>query len=306
MNILRRMRLIPLKEPIMMMKQSVLNAAILAAMLSSPAWAATVVTVNGEAIDSSQIDRQVKFVEAQSKGQVSDSPQLRDDLTNRLVTHTLMVQEARRLKIDEHPEYQRIVNQAQADARKSGQDKKAGFADEFATFKQDLLVQGLMYETVQKNPITEADTRRVYDDLNKTYQGSHEVQLSEIIVNQPEQAQQALADLAKGKSFKSVAQARSIDPAAKKTGGFNAAYVRLKDLERGAPPLYQAVKDLNKGQYTKEALRGNNIYAIFYVQDKRLVKVPSYAQLKNGLAADLQNQAINRMIAELYQKATIK
>lgn len=47
-----------------------------------------------------------------------------------------------------------------------------------------------------------------------------------------------------------MARQYTIDPQGKQNGGIAQNYVRLKDLEQGAPVVYSAVKDLRKGAYT--------------------------------------------------------
>ena len=108
------------------------------------------------------------------------------------------------------------------------------------------------------------------------------------------------------KSFKSVASQYTIDPAGKAAGGIPKSYVALKDLEQSAPPLYAAVKDLKKGQYTTTPLQGNGIFAVFYINDKRAVKVPSFKELEPELVQRLQEDRVEAAIGSLYQKATIK
>ena len=76
-----------------------LTAAILMAAFVTSASAQTLVTVNGEKIDSSAIDTQVQLIAQQSQGKVTDSQQLRAGLLNRMVTQTLVNQEAKKLKV---------------------------------------------------------------------------------------------------------------------------------------------------------------------------------------------------------------
>ena len=108
------------------------------------------------------------------------------------------------------------------------------------------------------------------------------------------------------KSFVSVLNQYSIDEAAKKAGGIPKAYVPLKDLQESAPPLYAAVKDLKKGAHTKTPLQNGNLYAVFYVNDRRNVTVPSYEAAKNEIGSDLQAARVDAAIQSLLKKASIK
>ena len=72
------------------MKKHFIAAALLLS-LSGFAFAQTVVTVNGTKIDSKEIDNQVSMLVKESNNQIQDSPQLRKEITNRLVIKILHI-----------------------------------------------------------------------------------------------------------------------------------------------------------------------------------------------------------------------
>lgn len=80
----------------------------------------------------------------------------------------------------------------------------------------------------------------------------------------------------------------------------------MKDLEQGAPVVYNAVKDLRKGSYTDVMQSQDGLYAIFYVNDKRAAKIPSLDEVKESLGRDLQAARIDQAIQALYGKADVK
>ena len=292
------------QKAITMKKQ--LFAALLITAFSGAALAQTVATVNGTKIDSAEVDAQVQMLSRESQGQVQDSPELRQSITKRLITRTLMIQEAKRLKIDQSPQYKAALDEAMAEAKKLGDDKKPGFKQDWATFQDNLLTRAFLAAVVGSHPVTPEETQAVYNDVSQHYKGSQEVQLGEIVTRSNEDAQKAIDALKARKSFKSVASQYTIDPAGKAAGGIPQSYVALKDLEQSAPPLYAAVKDLKKGQYTTTPLQGNGIFAVFYINDKRAVKVPSFKELEPELVQRLQEDRVEAAIGSLYQKATIK
>lgn len=287
-----------------MMKKTLFTLVLLAGV--SIASAKTVATVNGTKIDSKDIDRQVALLKKQSNDKIKDSPELRQSILNRMVVHTVIVQEARRLKLDEGKEYKDIVAQAMSDAKKSGEAKKANFRQDFTAFKDNLLEQAYAVHILKKEPVADKEVRQEYADMSKFYKGSQEVQLAEIVTESNADAQKALAELKAGKSFADVAKRHTIDETGKKNGGLHQGYINLKDMEAGAPPLYEAVKSLKKGQYTRTPVAAGKIHAIFSVQDKRTAKVPAYDQVKDALTAQLQDQRVNNAIDGLMKKADIK
>ena len=286
------------------MKKTYFASALMLALTSGTLFAQTLVTVNGQAIDSSVIDDQVASVRA-SNPNVQDTPELRQMLTERQVISTVVTQEAKKLKLDQSAEFKTALEQARADAAKQGADKKATFKTEWAVFENDLLGQAFAAHIVRQYPVQEKDVKAAYNDFSNFYKGTQEVQLGEIVTDSSN-AQKAIADLDAKKSFVSVLNQYSIDEAAKKAGGIPKAYVPLKDLQESAPPLYAAVKDLKKGAHTKTPLQNGNLYAVFYVNDRRNVTVPSYEAAKNEIGSDLQAARVDAAIQSLLKKASIK
>ena len=282
-----------------------LTAAILMAAFVASASAQTLVTVNGEKIDSSAIDTQVQLIAQQSQGKVTDSQQLRAGLLNRMVTQTLVNQEAKKLKLEQSAAYKDALEKSRASAKQQGADKQANFKQQFAAYERDLLSDTYMYHVVSQNPVGEADVQKFYDDYKARYKGTDEVKLSEIFVSSEADAKAVVADLKKGQNFADVAKAKSVDASAKQSGGANPRYMPLKDLQESAPLVYGAVSKLKKGQYS-QAVNAQNVWAVFKVDDKRAVDVPEFAKMKPAILNQLSNERINNAIGQLYQKADIK
>lgn len=277
------------------------------AVFSGSLMAQTVVTVNGTKIDSSTVDAVVQNLKQQSNGQITDNQELRNEITRRLAVSTAIAQEAKKLKLDQSTEYKQAAEQARAAAKKAGADKQPSFKQEWAMYETDLLNQAYFANVAKKNPVTEAEIKQAYDRLTNHYKGTQEVQLGEIVTQNNNDAQKALGELKKKKSFQEVATKYSIDPQAKQTGGIVATYVPLKDLQQANPPMYQAVHNLRKGAYTEQPLQDNNgIYAIFYVNDKRAITIPPFDQIKSRIGSDLLEARIAEAVDNLMQKANIQ
>ena len=282
-----------------------LTAAILMAAFVTSASAQTLVTVNGEKIDSSAIDTQVQLIAQQSQGKVTDSQQLRAGLLNRMVTQTLVNQEAKKLKLEQSAAYKDALEKSRASAKQQGADKQANFKQQFAAYERDLLSDTYMYHVVSQNPVGEADVQKFYDDYKARYKGTDEVKLSEIFVSSEADAKAVVADLKKDQNFADVAKAKSVDASAKQSGGVNPRYMPLKDLQESAPLVYGAVSKLKKGQYS-QAVNAQNVWAVFKVDDKRAMDVPEFAKMKPAILNQLNNERIDNAIGQLYQNADIK
>lgn len=286
------------------MKKTHIAQALLITALSGSLAAQTLVTVNGTKIDSSEIDRQVKLIRAQNP-KVPDSPEIRDELLGDTVTRILVAQEARRLKLDQSAEFKTASENARKAAQKAGDDKKAGFKQQWEDFQNELLNQAFAAHIVQTQPVSEADARKTYDEMQAYYKGSEQIQLGEIMTPKKVDAEQAVKDLKAKKSFADTARKYSADPAAKQNGGINSEYDALKDLEKAAPPVYAAVKDLKKGQFTATPVNGNGVYGVFYINDRRPMQIPAFDQVKAGITQNMMQQKLENAVGSLYQKATI-
>ncbi len=287
------------------MKKKHLISMLMTALVSGSLSAQTLVTVNGQAIDSSVIDAQVAALRA-ANNKIPDSPELRRELTERQVINTVVSQEAKRLKLDQSAEFKQALEHTRTDAKKQGADKKAHFKTEWAAFESDLLGQAYAIHVLRQNPVQEKDVKTAYDNFSNFYKGTQEVQLGEIITRTQADAQKAISDLNAKKSFASVLKQYSIDERAKQAGGIQQGYVPLKDLQEAVPPLYAAVKDLKKGAHTTTPLQDSDVYAVFYVNDRRDVKLPTYDESKNDIARDLQTSRVDEALQSLLQKAAIK
>lgn len=286
-----------------------LIAATLMLSLTGLASAHTLVTVNGTKIDSKEVDSQVALLIKESNNQIQDSQQLRDDITNRLVMRTLLIQEAKKQKLDKNPQYLDLLKQAENKAKQLGDDKKPNFKTQWAIFKDDLLTQAYLASVAQSNPVQPEEVKSAYNELVKNYSGVKEVQLGEIILQDKNSAQKAIADLNAKKNFSSVAKQYTIDEAGRQKGGISNSYINLKDLQDSAGPVYNAIKNLKKGQYTATPVQiqpNQNIYVIFYVNDIRAVKIPSEAEIAPALTRRLQNTKVNAFLQQLVDQANIQ
>ncbi|AUZ04265.2 MULTISPECIES: peptidylprolyl isomerase [Vitreoscilla] len=286
------------------MKKVFMVAAVMA-VLSGGVHAATLVTVNGEKIDSAVIDAQVQLITQKSNGQIQDSQQLRNGLLERMAGQTVVVQEAKRLKLDQTSAYKDALKQARAAAKEQGADKQPTFKQEFAQYERDLLNQAYAIYVIEQNPVAAAEVQAFYTDFQKKYQGSEEVKLSEIFLSTEADAKAVVADLKKGQKFADVAKAKSLDPRAKQSGGENPNYVNLKDMQQNAPAVYAVISNLKKGQYS-QPVNAQNVWGVFKLEDKRAANIPAFETVQANIVNQLRNERVNAATGQLFQKAKIE
>ncbi len=285
------------------MKAKILTSVALLAC-SGSLFAQTLATVNGQKIDSSVIDAQVAAFRAENS-RAEDSPRLRQALLENEVVNTVVAQEVKRLKLDQSAEFKDTLAKLRAEAKKSGDDKKPSFKTVWSAVEYELNGRAYALHIAKTQPVSEQDAKAAYDNISGFYKGTQEVQLGEVLTDKEDNAKKAVVDLKAKKGFDAVLKQYSLNDRAKQTGAPD-EYVPLKNLEQDALPLYQAVKDLKKGEFTAVPLKNGDFYGVYYVNDRRDVKVPSFDELKEQIAGDLQAERIDRAVGALLNKADIK
>ncbi|MCG7656539.1 peptidylprolyl isomerase [Wielerella bovis] len=287
------------------MNKKRIAATLLTVLFSGSVWAETVVTVNGSKIDSSELDRRVKLTVAASQGKVHDSPDLRRFIAQATVLETVVVQEAKRLRLDKSDAYKAAETAARKQATEQGLDKQADFKQRWADFQNQLLMQAYEADVIQKNPVSDVDIQTRYEQLHRRYNGTDEVQVGEIVTDKAEQATAAARELGAKKSFADVAKKYSIDPSVKAGQLPITEFVSLVDMKEARPKIYDAVSSLKKGQASKP-IAGDNIHVVFYMQDRRKITVDSLDKMRDSMRESMTDERVQEAVNTLMQKAKIE
>ncbi len=232
-------------------------------------------TVNGVAIPKSRVDAIVKAQEARG---VPDSPDLRNAVTDQLITTEVIAQEATRKGLAKTPEVQSQLDLA----------------------RQQILVNAYRNDFVKNNPISEAALKAEYEKI-KSQVGDKEYKLRHILVETEDQAKAIIANLKKGQKFEDLAK-QSKDPGSKDHGG---------DLGWATPnnyvkPFSEAMVKLEKGKYTEAPVKTDFGYHVIMLEDTRELKMPALEDVKGQIAQGLQQKLIEQHIAELRSKANVE
>ena len=231
--------------------------------------------VNGVSIPQSRVDLRVKV--AATQGGQTDSPELRKAVREDLINLE-------------------VISQA---AVKSGLDKQAETAQQIELARQSVLAGAFVQDYAKSHPISEDVLKQDYDAL-KARVGNKEYKLSHILLGTEEEAQ-AVAKRVKKEKFAKVAKEKSKDPGSKDKGG---------DLDWTVPsnfvqPFGEAILKLNKGQVS-EPVQTQYGWHIIKLEDTRELKVPSFEEVKPNLEKRKQQEAIQKAITELRDKARIE
>jgi len=254
-----------------------LRTAVLAAGLAVVATAhgQNVARVNGVAIPQQHFDLLIKNLVAQGR---PDSPEMRDAIKQQMISRELMVQEAAKRGLDKNPET----------------------AARLTFSRQDILSNAYIQDILRANPVTDDMVKKEYERIKA--QSAKEYKTRHILVEKEDEAKDIIAQLKKGASFEKLAAEKSNDPGSKTNGG---------DLDWSMPsrfvkPFGDAMVKLKKGQFTETPVQTNFGWHVIRVDDERAAKVPGFDEAKPQVQQGLQNQAVEKAIADLRAKAKIE
>ena len=252
-----------------------LVVSLFAAFVALPAFAQTVATVNGTAIPQARAD--VMISEQKSQG-APESEQLRNAVKEELVRREILSQEA----------------------RKKGFEKNGSVQAQMELARQAVLIRAYLQDFVKTHPVTDADVKSEYDKI-KAQLGDKEYKARHILVEKEEDAKAIIAKLDKGEKIEDLAK-QSKDPGSKDKGG---------DLGWANPagfvkPFAEALSKLEKGKYTATPIKTDYGYHVIKLEDSRPLKAPAFDEVKGQLKQRLEQQRVEKHMAELRSKATVK
>jgi peptidyl-prolyl cis-trans isomerase C len=251
--------------------------AILGALAFNPAFAEekSAALVNGVSISQASVDNAVKGEVAQGR---EDTPELRKNIRENLIKRELMVQEAKKVGLDKSPE---VMN-------------------EMEVAKQTVLINVYLVDYIKKNPISDEVLKQEYEG-RKAKLGDKEYSARHILVDTEAEAKTIIAQLNKKTKFEKLVS-KSKDTGSAAQGGSLGWAVPSNFV----PPFAYALKTLKKGEYTKVPVQSQFGWHVILLDDERALKVPSFEEVKPQLQQRLQQQAIQKAIADLEAKAKVE
>lgn len=232
-----------------------------------------VAKVNGVAIPKSRLDILVK-----NTGQ-PDTPELRTRLKGELITGELLAQEAAKKGIDKTPE----------------------FATQMELQRQGILINVFLQGYVKTHPVDGDAIKKEYDRI-KAEAGSKEYKARHILVEKEDEAKQIIAQLKKSGNFEKIAADKSKDSGSKGRGGD----LDWSPANRFVPPFSAALRKLKKGQITNTPVQTQFGWHVIRLDDERATKFPTFEEVKPQIQRKMEQDIINKMIADLRAKTKIE
>ena len=242
-----------------------------AAQTSGPA-----AKVNGANIPAYRLEAAIKSRIAQGQ---QDTPELRKGIRDALINQEVVAQEA----------------------LKRGLEKQPHVAARIELDRQSVLVNAYFEDYMRKNPVTDDMLRKEYERI-KPEIPTKEYKVRHILVEKEEDAKNIIAQIRKGGSFEKLAAEHSRDPGSKARGGD----LDWAPAENYVKPFAETVIKLKKGTMTDAPVRTDFGYHIIRVEDERASKVPTFDEAKQQVQQMVQNQMVQKAIADLRAKAKIE
>jgi len=234
------------------------------------------ISVNGVVIPQAFFDAMNR--EREAAGQAS-SPEMaaaiRDELVNREVL-------------------------AQA-AAKRGLDKDPSVAAQMRIAAQTVMIRAFIDDHSKANPVTDAQLKSMYEAF-VSQMGDKEYKARHVLVDTEEEAKTIIAQLGRGESFEKLAKDKSKDTGSKDNGG---------DLDWGpagryVPEFGNALRVLQKGQTTPNAIKTQFGWHVIRLDDSRDMKPPKFDDVKENFRQRAQQETISRLVQDLRSKAKIE
>jgi len=255
------------------MQRTVIFAIL--ALASGIAFAQNVAVVNGKPIPKAREDAWVR--ELTKQGQ-PDTPEMRKMVKERLIQNEILLQEA----------------------AKRGIPEKADVKFMLDIQRQNTLIQALLREVVEKQPVTDAQIKAAYE-AQKVKVGGKVYRARHVLLEKEDDAKAVVEQLKKGAKFEELAK-QSKDTGSAKNGG---------DLDWAAPdsfvkPFSDAMTKLQKGQYTETPVQTQFGWHVIRLEDVRDTQFPPLEQVAPQIRESLQQQKAQAFVQNLTKNAKIQ
>jgi peptidyl-prolyl cis-trans isomerase C len=171
-----------------------------------------------------------------------------------------------------------------------------------ATIENDLrgYVSGVAIQTIVQTAVTDEALQAAYDARFKDAVPQTEYNAAHILVATQEEAEKLKADLAAGGDFAELAKANSTDTGSGAAGG-DLGWFGLGAMVK---PFEDAVIAAKVGEVAGP-VQSDFGWHLILVKETRVAANPTLDQIRDELAAEIENAAIEAKLAELQAAATI-
>lgn len=186
-------------------------------------------------------------------------------------------------------------------AKKAGLDRSKEFLDRVEQIKEDLLGRMFLMKELAPKAGNEAALKARYAKYVVEFKKDKEYSLRHIAVKTEDEAKTVLASLAKGEDFAKLAKEKSFAPSKEKDG--DEGYIPSNAM----PDIVKKpITSLKKGEYNKEAIKTDNGFHIFKVEDVRDSSPLKYEEAKNMLNQVIFQEEMVKLMERLMKQAKVE
>lgn len=283
-------------------------------------------TVNGEKITMDELAQQVNelktMYEQQGLDFSGDNGQalvdsLQKDTLETMIETKIMLQEAKKLGKLEPQDVQEKVKPLKEQFPSEDDYKNA--LNQAKLSEEDLAYIRFLQDEVTKDvaPASEEDLRKYYDENTDQFSQPEQLEVRHILFfvddgtkglpaqHSDEEARQmaddVIARLDEGGDFAGLAREKSEDAGTKEDGGLYTA------TESGTvTEFYEAATALSEGEYTGEPVKTDYGYHVIKLEKVVPARQQPFEEVKEGLAAQLTDQAKQEKFSQFMQEALDK
>ncbi len=225
---------------------------------------------------------------------------VKNDVLENLIGAELVRQEVENNKWDtEDPEVKKQVEELKAqipDYQK--------WLEEQAMTEAEVAQHFAFTSNVSKETtVSEQEIKQFFEANYARYGGQNEqVRARHILLETEEEAQKVIEELKAGADFAELAKQKSIEPAAKTTGG------DLNYFSRGEmiAEFEQAAFSQEKGVISEKPVKTSFGYHVILVEDRKQAVVPDFEKAKDAVTTDTLEYAQNMKIQSYYNEIRTK
>ena len=236
-----------------------------------------VATINGQAIRLSELEVAQQALPPQYRNMPFQS--VFPALLERIVDSKLVVQEAKKNKINEDAAFKRRM-----------------------AFVEEQVIQDYWLQREYARKVTVEKLRQRYEEKLKSMPLEEEVHARHILLAKEDEAKAVIAELKAGGSFDKIAREKSTDKASGAEGG-DLGWFKKGDM---VPEFANAVFPLSKGQLTEAPVQTKFGYHVIRLDDRRQVPPPAFEEMAEPLREELTREAVTGLLDQLRSTAKIE
>jgi len=187
-----------------------------------------------------------------------------------------------------------------AQADQQGLEKDPDTEAQLQILRMRVLADAASKKYLKSFEPTDAELHAEYDSATASMDKT-EYHARHILVSTKDQADQVIKKLKGGAKFEELAKTQSIDGS--KTSGGDLGWFTLARMVK---PFGDAVKSLNKGEYTQQPVQTQFGWHVIKLEDTRQVTPPPFDQVKSQLVNAVMRKKLQAYVDDLKKKATVE